>query len=71
MENHVALIDQLSRDRLVVNVFNRVVKARMVLQVTNVLDAAGRQIVDDKDFVAALQVRVGKMRADKAGAPSD
>jgi len=71
MNDEVALIDQLSRDRLVMNVFNCVVETRMILEVTNVFDAAGGQIVDDEDFVAALQVRVGKMRADKAGATSD
>ena len=71
MKNDVALIDQLSRDRLVMNIFNRVVEARMILEVTNIFDTAGRKIVDTEDFVAALQVRVGKMRADKAGATSD
>jgi len=65
------LIDQLSRHRLVMNIFNCVVKARMILEVTNIFDAAGGQIIDTEDFVAALQVRVGKMRADKTGASSD
>ena len=31
MKDDIALVDQLSRDWLVVNVLNRVVKARMIL----------------------------------------
>jgi len=37
----------------------------------NVLDAAGGKIVDDKYFVAVLQIRVGKMRADKTRSACD
>jgi hypothetical protein len=34
----------------------------------NILDAAGRKVVYYEHFIAALQVRVGKMRADETGA---
>ena len=40
----------------------------MVLQMTNVFDAASGKIIDYKDFIAALQIGIGKMRADEAGA---
>jgi len=32
------------------------------------VDAAGREVVDDKHFVTALDVGVGEVRADEAGA---
>ena len=71
MKNYIDLIDQFSGHRLVVHAVDCVMKARMIFQVADVLKAAGGKIVDDKDFVAALQVRVGKVRADKACASSD
>jgi len=36
--------------------------------VPNILEAAGGKVVNDENFVAALQIRVGKMRPDKARA---
>ena len=32
---------------------------------------AGRQVVEDEDLVAALEQRLGEVRADEAGAASD
>ena len=58
MKNHVTLIDQFGGDRLIVNSIDRVMKTRMAFEVLNVLDRAGREIVDDVDFVAALNVSV-------------
>ncbi len=57
MKDDVALIDQLSRDRLVMNALNGVVETRMILQMADVFDAASGKIIDDKYFVAALQAR--------------
>src|SRR5438105_15483441 len=71
MKNHIDLIDQFSGNRLVVHALDRVMKARVIFQMANVLKAAGRKIVNDKNFVAALQIRIGKMRANKACAASD
>src|ERR1700682_953476 len=65
MKDHVALIDQLGGHRPVVNAVNLVVKARVIFQMLNVAEAAGREVVDDENFVAAPDVRVGKMRADE------
>src|SRR5205807_7425329 len=53
------------------NTVNRVMKARVIFQMPNVFKAASREVVQDKNFVAALQIRVGKVRANKAGASSD
>ena len=38
---------------------------------SNVFDAARGQVVDDEHFVAALQICVGEMRTDEAGAACD
>jgi hypothetical protein len=37
----------------------------------DVLDAAGGEVVDDADFIAALEVRLGQVGADESGASSD
>ena len=68
MKDRIALIDELGGYRLVVNTIDRVMKARMIFQVPNILKAAGGKVVNDKNFVAAFQTRVGKVRADKARA---
>jgi hypothetical protein len=54
VKNDVALIDQLSCYLLVVNAVDCVIEARVVFQVANVLETAGRKIVDDENFVAAF-----------------
>jgi hypothetical protein len=43
----------------------------ILFEVLNILDRPGGKIVNDKDFVAALNVRIGQMRSDKPGASSD
>jgi hypothetical protein len=54
VKDDVALIDQLGGYRLVMYALDGVMKARVVLQMANVFEATGGQIVDDKYFVAAL-----------------
>src|ERR1041384_2267944 len=68
MKDHIALIDELGGYRLIVNALDRVMKAWMIFQVANILEAAGRKVVNDKNVVAAFQIRVRKMRPDKARA---
>ena len=48
-----------------------VVEPRMRLQVGDVVDRAGRQVVEHVDLVAALEQRLGQVRADEAGAAGD
>jgi hypothetical protein len=71
MEDHVTLIDQFRGDGLVVNTLDCVMETRLAFEVLDVLDGARREIVDDVDFVAALDVSVSEMRSDKAGAACD
>ena len=54
MNDHVALIDQLCRQRLVLDRIDSVVKAGVVLEMGYVPDTAGGQIVEHENFVAAL-----------------
>src|SRR5207244_7122791 len=67
MKDHVAGIDQLGEHRLVLDRVDRVVKARVLLQMPDVFNAPGREIVDDEDVVAGREVRVGKVRTDETG----
>ena len=71
VKDYIALIDQFGGDRLVVHALDGVVKTRVIFQVANVFNAARGKIVDDINFVAALKIRVGKMRADEARAACD
>ena len=71
VKDDVALIDQFGGDRLVVHVLDRVMETWMFFQMANVFNAASGKVVNDKNFVAALKIRVGKMRADEARAAGD
>ena len=48
-----------------------VVEALLALEVPDVVDAAGGQVVDDEDLVAALQQLVRQVRPDEARAAGD
>ena len=43
----------------------------MNLEVLNVGDGAGGEIVDDVDLVAQIEMPFGKVRADETGSPGD
>ena len=65
VKNHVALVDQLGHERLVVDAVDGVVKTRVAFEVRDVVDAPRREVVDDEDLVAALKVCVREVRPDK------
>ena len=71
VEDHRGAIDELGDQRLVEHAVDGVVEAAVALEVRDVVDAPGGQIVEDEDFVAALEQRLGEMRADEAGSASD
>ena len=54
VKNHVALINKLCRDGLIMNCINRVMKARIVFEMRDVPNRAGREIIYDIDIVAPL-----------------
>ena len=68
MDDDVAAIDELGEHRLVRDGVDGVVELRVRLEVRDVVDRSGRQIVEREDFVAALEQRLGQMRADEARA---
>jgi hypothetical protein len=46
-------------------------KTRVALEVRDVVNAAGREVVNDEDLVAAFDVGVGEVRPDEARAARD
>jgi hypothetical protein len=56
---------------MVVNSVDRVMKTRVAFQMLNILDRAGREIVDHVDFIATLDISVAQMRSDKTRATCD
>ena len=71
VKDPVAAVDQLRHHRHVGARVDDVAEALLALQVPDVVDAAGRQIIDDADLVAALQQLVGQVRSDEPRAASD
>ena len=61
-------LDQPIHDAVVANRFVDELEVGMIDQVGNVVQAAGRQIVDDDDVLALRQQRLGQMTADEARA---
>ena len=53
MEHHVAFIDHLGDHVGFVDAVKRIAEARMIFEMLNVLHAAGGQIVEDMDLIAA------------------
>ena len=65
MEDDVAAIDQLGQQRLVRDGVDGVVELGVRLEVRDVVDRAGGQVVEDEDLVAAIEQRFGQMRPDE------
>ena len=71
MEDDVAAIDELGEQRLVVDRIDEVLEPLTSLQMGDVLDRAGRQVVEHQDLMAACEQRVGEVRPDESGATGD
>ena len=67
MKHHIAPVDELGEERLVVDRLDEVLEPGAALEVHDVVDGAGRQVVDDDDLVAVLEQGFGQMRSDEAG----
>jgi hypothetical protein len=52
VEHHVAAVDQLGEQRLVLDRVDRVVEPVVALEVGDVLDRPGREVVEDDDLDA-------------------
>ena len=71
MKYNIALVDEFGCDGLVMNALDCVMKAGIFFEMPNILDAAGRKIIDNKYFVSALQISIAQMRTNKSGAAGD
>ena len=61
MEHHVAAIDELGEQRLVIDRVDEVFESRPSLEVGDVVDGAGGEIVEDQHLAAAIEQRLAKM----------
>jgi anthranilate phosphoribosyltransferase len=71
MEDDVAALDQIAENALVVHGVDGAVEARVRDEMTDVLEAPGGEVVDDKHFVTASDACVSEVRADEARSPSN
>lgn len=69
--NGVAGVHQFGQHRLVGHRVDVVVKLRIVLEVADIVDAAGGEVVDDVNVFAPAQQLFGEMGTDETGAPGD
>src|SRR5262245_3487661 len=69
--DRVAQIDQFGHQVLVRHRIRIVMEVRQPLDPLYVLHRAGRKVVNDVNFVAAFEMRFGKMRSDEPGAACD
>ncbi len=67
MEHDVAAVDELGEQPLVVDRVDEVLEPRPAFEMRDVVDRAGRQVVENQDVVALLQQHFGKMGADEPG----
>ena len=71
MVDHVHTVHELGGHRGVLDAPDRVVEVRVPLEVLDVVDAAGGEVVEDVDLVTAKQTSIREMGADKSGAAGD
>ena len=71
VEHHVGGIDQFGGERLVEHGVDHVAELRLRLQMDDVVDRAGGEVVDHLDAMAGSEQRLGQMGADEAGAAGD
>src|SRR5207302_511765 len=67
----VAAVDELGHQVMVGAGVDGVVEAIVGLEVPDVVDTSGRQIVDDVDLVTAAQKLLRQVRANESGAAGD
>ena len=61
VKHHVAAIDQLSEQRLVVHRVDEIFEAGPSFEVRDVFERPGRQVVQNQDAVSLGQQRLGEM----------
>src|SRR5205085_10741810 len=63
--DHIALVDQFGHGRVVTNALDRVMKSRTGAQMADIINAAGRQVVEDENLIASPETSVGQVRPDE------
>ena len=69
MVDNIAEVDQFRHQMGIGDTINVIGELRMDLEMLDIGDGTGREIVDDVHFVAQIEVPLSKVRADKAGSP--
>ena len=71
MEDHIALVDQLAHGRGMMDALDRVMEPGMTAEMPDIVDAPGRQIIEDDHLVAPPEISLGQMRPDETRAAGD
>ena len=71
VEDDVAAVDHLGQQRFVGHRVDGVREAGVALQMADVVDRAGGQVVEHRHFVAVAQQPFGEVRSDEPGASGD
>jgi hypothetical protein len=71
MKHYRRTVDQFGDERFIEDAVDGVVELLVTLEVRDVVDASGREIVENEDLVAHGKQRLGQVRANKAGAAGD
>src|SRR5260221_7966120 len=67
MKDDVAAIDELGEQRLVFDRVDEILEPGPALEVGDVVDRSGREVVEDQDLVPLRQQRIRQMRSDESG----
>jgi len=71
VHDDVGLVDELGDHGVAIGRADRVLEARIALQVADVLHAAGREVIEQMYRVVVLDQQIAQMRADEAGSAGD
>ena len=71
MEDNIHLGRHVGDDPLVEDRIDDVVEIGIALEMSDVFETAGRQVVNDRDLVAPLEERFDEMRTDETGTAGD
>jgi hypothetical protein len=71
VKHDVAPVDELGEERLVFDRVHEVLEARAALEVRDVVDRAGGQVVEDEDRVPLREQRFGQVGPDEPRAAGD
>src|SRR5688572_30229364 len=71
MKDHVAAVDHLGEQRFVGHRVDDIRKRWIAFEVRDVVDGAGRQVVEDEHFMTARKQLLGEMRSNEPGTAGD